>query len=125
MIIWITGNSGAGKTTLAKQLKTSNSIILDGNDLRSIYPTGFTKEERIEHNLRVAKLAKLFESQGFDVIVALICPYKKLRQQIKQMINCSFIYLWVKFKGKKYPYEYEKNKFYFTKKLIKKSKNEI
>ena len=112
MIIWITGQSKSGKTTIAKQLKTNRAIILDGDDIRSIYPTGFSQKERWEHNLRVAKLAKLLESQGFEVIVALICPYKKLRNEVKEICNCGFIYLSGGKIHKDYPYEYENDKKY-------------
>lgn len=112
MIIWITGQSGSGKTTLAKQLKTKNCIILDGDDIRDIYPAGFLKLERWNHNIKVAKLAKLLESQGFDVIVSLICPYEKLREEVQEICNCGFIYLDGGKKHKDYPYEYEDDKKY-------------
>ena len=115
MIVWITGNSGSGKTTLAKQLKTNRTIILDGNTMREIYPTGFSNKDRWEHNIRVSKIAKMIETQGFDVIVALICPYKKLREAVQEITNCGFIYLAGGKKHKNYPYEIEKNKFYFKK----------
>jgi len=121
MIIWITGNSGSGKTTLAKQLKTDRTIILDGNEMRRTISekAGFSKENREQHNLRVARLAKLLDSQGFDVIVALICPYRKLREKVKEITGCGFIYLAGGKRHNEYPYEMEKDKFYF-KKTIKK-----
>jgi len=112
MIIWITGQSRSGKTTLANQMKTKNCIILDGDDIRTIQPTGFNKKERWEHNLRVARLARLLESQGFDIIISLICPYIKLRKEVKEICNCSFIYLGGGKVHKNYPYEYEKDKKY-------------
>lgn len=115
MIIWITGQSGSGKTTLAEQMKTKNSIILDGDIIRKIYNTGFSKKERVVHNLKVAKFAKMLSDQGFDVIVSLICPYKYLRKKCKEITNCSFIYLSNGKIHKDYPYEYEKNKFYLRK----------
>lgn len=78
MIIWITGERGAGKTTLAKQLKGEmpNAIILDGDEMRESISTelGWDKADRIKHNLRVARLAKKLEAQGFPIIVATICP---------------------------------------------------
>ena len=113
MIVWITGNSGAGKTTMAYQLKTNNTIILDGDVLRGVYPTGFSKEDRWQHNLRTAKLAKRLEYQGFDVIISLICPYKKLRDEVQKICGCGFIYLDVEMKGEDYPYEKETDKFYW------------
>ena len=117
MIIWITGNSGSGKTTLATQLKTDRTIILDGDEMRKTISEGigYSKEDRWQHNLRVARLAKLLESQGFDVIISLICPYKKLRNEVQKITNCGFIYLAGGKKHKNYPYEIEKDKFYFKK----------
>lgn len=112
MIIWITGNSGSGKTTLAKQMKTPKTVILDGDDVRNCWATGFIKKQRWEHNLSIAFLARILESQGFDVIVAVICPYKKLRDEVQAITKCSFIYLKTKAKSKDHPYEYEKDKFY-------------
>jgi len=122
MIIFITGNSEAGKTTLARQMKTDKTILLDGDQWREIYPTGYSKKERWDHNIRIAKVAKLLEKQGFDVIVSFISPYKELRDKIKEMTGCCFIYLSGGKKGEDYPYEYEKDKFYFTKDLTLKRK---
>ena len=118
IIIWITGNSGAGKSTMAQQMRTKGSVILDGDTLRGIYPTGFSQKDRWEHNLRVAKIAKMLESQGVDVIVALICPYKKLRDEVQAICDCGFIYLKVKAKGKEYVYEYEEGRRYWIQSIL-------
>jgi adenylylsulfate kinase-like enzyme len=105
MITWITGNSGSGKTTLAKRLK-KNEVILDGDDMRAVWPgLGFSQEDRIEQNMRVARLAKNLESQGFDVIVSTICPYKELRSQVQEITNCRFVYLEGGKTGDDYPFE--------------------
>ncbi len=109
MIIWISGNSGSGKTTLAHKLKKEfkdNIIILDGDDLRTVWKLGFTKEDRWEQNLRAAKLAQILNNQGSTVIIATICPYKKLREEITHLINP----VWIQLEGGKpsseeYPYE--------------------
>lgn len=94
-ITWITGNSGAGKTTLAKKiLAADGGILLDGDEIRGCWTDlGFDEASRREQNLRVARLAKLLNSQGFNVIVSVICPYKDLRGQVKEITNCRFIYL--------------------------------
>ena len=115
MIIWITGNSGSGKTTLANQMKTNKTIILDGDIIRGWHKNkDLSKEGRWEHNLATARMARDLEQQGFDVIVSLICPYKKLRDEVQKITNCGFIYLKGGKKGENYPYEYE-SKFYFRK----------
>lgn len=116
MVTWITGNSQSGKTTLAKQMKTDNTVILDGDDMReALENKDLTKKGRWQQNIRVAYLATILEEQGFDVIVALICPYKKLRDIVHAITNCSFIYLSGGKKHKDYPYEFEEDKFYFRK----------
>ena len=74
MVVWITGQSGSGKTTLAHNLKDTYlpaAIILDGDEMRATISTGadFSKESRIDHNLRVARLAGSLADQGHVVIV--------------------------------------------------------
>lgn len=88
MIFWICGNSGSGKTTLAKRMV--GAILLDGDDMRKCWELGFSKEDRYENNLRIAKIAKLLESQGHDVVVATICPYKELRDIVQEITGCRF-----------------------------------
>jgi len=108
-IFWITGNSGAGKTTLAKWMNKDrrDTVILDGDYVRQIWPgLGFSKEDREENNLRVARLALFMSLQGVTVIVSTICPFAELRKRIKEMTGCRFIYLsGGKAPTKKYPYE--------------------
>ncbi|MCK5021511.1 MAG: dephospho-CoA kinase [Candidatus Peribacteraceae bacterium] len=95
MILWLTGNTGSGKTTLANKLKSKNTIILDGDEIRDVLGTDgkLSKEERWEHNIRIAKLAKLLESQGIAVIVSVIAPFEDLRREIKTICNCHFIHV--------------------------------
>lgn len=107
MITWIHGNSGAGKTRLAKALQDKyGGILLDGDSMRRCWPSlGFNKEDRKLNNIRIAKIAKMIDLQGIDVIVATICPYKELREEVWKITNCKFI----ECKGGKvheeYPYE--------------------
>lgn len=108
MITWITGNSGAGKTTLARALQRSRprSILLDGDAMRAVWP-GLTLSygDRWEQNMRAARLAVLLEDQGFEVIVATICPYRALRAEIYRMTLCKFVYVEGGRSGTDYPYE--------------------
>jgi adenylylsulfate kinase len=105
MITWITGNSGSGKTTLANRMR-KHEVVLDGDAMRAVWPgLGFSKHDREEQNLRVARLAKTLEQQGFDVIVATICPYKDLRERVRAITGCRFIYLEGGREGVQYPYE--------------------
>jgi len=95
-IIWLTGNVGSGKTTLGRILqKKLNSILLDGNEMRyAVSETaGFSKEDREAHNLRVARLAKVLQSQGFHVIIAIIAPFQDTRDKIDKIIKPLWVYL--------------------------------
>jgi len=95
MIIWITGKRKSGKTTLAKELCSKmNAINLDGDEMRNSVSTefGFSDIDRFDNNIRIAKLAKVLEKQGFDVVVSTICPdVNKLRAEIFLITGCKFI----------------------------------
>ena len=95
MIKWFIGNTGAGKTTQARFLaEKTGAILIDGDELRDA--TGnhdLSETGRRRQNFTAAKLAKLFNAQGHDVVIATICPYKDQREEIQKMINCEFIYL--------------------------------
>jgi|PlaIllAssembly_1097288.scaffolds.fasta_scaffold1301709_2 adenylylsulfate kinase-like enzyme len=93
-IIWITGQTRAGKTTLLKKLAGKNTILLDGDDLRTIWPElGLSRTDRWEQNLRAARLARLLSDQGFIVVVATISPFEKLRKEIRAITGCIFIFV--------------------------------
>lgn len=95
MILWISGQSGAGKTTLSDMLTTPRPTIrLDGDVMREVWPgLGFTRADRYEQNLRVARLAAELERQGYDVIVSTICPYRELRGWIDAVCSPRWVYL--------------------------------
>ncbi len=88
-VIWFTGLSGSGKTTiagkLAKQLTVRGIPVeqLDGDTLRERFPTGFSKDERTAHIGRVAYIASLLEKHGIIVLVSLISPYREARQRAR------------------------------------------
>lgn len=102
MIVWLTGQSGAGKTTLVKyfikkikHLDSSNWLYLDGDEMRDSISlnAGFSKSDREEHNLRIARLANILSQQGYNIIVSVIAPYESTRQKINKIIDCQWIYL--------------------------------
>ena len=94
MIIWIRGERKGGKTTLAKQLQglMPNSILLDGDSMRASISQdlGFTEDDRLENNKRIALLAKELELQGFPVLVATICP-SYVVETVFNLTGCRFI----------------------------------
>ncbi|MBP6686633.1 MAG: adenylyl-sulfate kinase [Lacibacter sp.] len=100
-VIWLTGLSAAGKTTLADDLtqklndRSVRTISLDGDAIRqAVKLTGFDEQSRRKHNLTVGHIAAKFESQGYVVIVSLISPYLSVRETIRQMC-CRFIEVYV------------------------------
>ncbi len=94
-VIWITGLSGAGKSTiaqgLAKILRTStNSVhILDGDELRTTIckDLGFGEADRKENVRRAGEVAKKLLNEGNTVIAALISPYAEDRQKVREIFE--------------------------------------
>ena len=92
-ILWLTGLSGAGKTTLAGALSASfraegrQAVVLDGDQLRGGLnrDLGFTPEDRFESMRRAAEVARLMADAGFIVIVALISPYRLGREEARRI----------------------------------------
>ncbi|MBS91438.1 MAG: adenylyl-sulfate kinase [Rickettsiales bacterium] len=92
-IIWLTGLSGSGKSTIAKEverklfLRDFNVFVLDGDNLRIGLNKGlkFSTEDRTENIRRTAEVAKLFSQAGFIVIVSLISPYKSERKKARDI----------------------------------------
>lgn len=91
-VVWLTGLSGAGKTTTARKfsgLCRSNGIcpvLLDGDEIRKVTGgVGFDEESRKIHNLWVGRMAALLEQQGHLVIVSMIAPYADVRREIRKM----------------------------------------
>lgn len=94
-ILWLTGQSGAGKSTLAQTLREKiPAVILDGDEMRASISlgAGFSKDDREEHNLRVARLAITLAKQSL-VIVSVIAPFQETREKITQLINPVWIHI--------------------------------
>jgi adenylylsulfate kinase len=94
-VVWITGPSGAGKTTLvealAKKLRKLNIAVevLDGDGIRSkLYPDlGFSREEREMHNRVVVQMANLLAKNGIVTLVSIISPYRETRETARREIE--------------------------------------
>jgi bifunctional enzyme CysN/CysC len=93
IILWFTGLSGSGKSTIANMLEKKLAsqglltYILDGDNLRHGLnkDLGFKKEDRIENLRRVSEVAKIMHDSGVIVLASFISPYKKDRKRIREM----------------------------------------
>jgi adenylylsulfate kinase len=90
-VIWLTGLSAAGKTTIANRLvqvfidEGIIPVLLDGDEIRKISPgIQFDEISRKQHNLKVGTIAAKLEGEGHIVIVSLIAPYEQTRKQVRQ-----------------------------------------
>ena len=94
-VYWITGLSGAGKTTIGKlfynYLKEQypNTVFFDGDTLRKVFgdDLGYTEEERRKCAMRYAKLCALLEEQGMNVICCTISMFDSVRQWNRENIH--------------------------------------
>ena len=84
-VLWFTGLSGAGKSTLAEAViralheRAVPTELLDGDAVRALSPTGFSRADRDAHVQRVGFLASRLEHHGVTVVCALISPYAGAR----------------------------------------------
>jgi len=101
-VFWLTGLSGAGKSTVASAVekvlfdKGMKVVLLDGDTLRAGLNTdlGFTEKDRKENIRRTLEVAKLFENTGHIVICSLISPYRQERELMKaQTRNGHEVYI--------------------------------
>ncbi|MEZ3508148.1 MAG: adenylyl-sulfate kinase [Lachnospiraceae bacterium] len=101
--IWFTGLSGSGKSTLANALEKRlvamgrHTMLLDGDNIRMGLNRnlGFTEADRVENIRRIAEVAKLMNDAGLIVLTAFISPYKKDRENAKEIIGADFFEVYV------------------------------
>ena len=103
-LVWITGLSGCGKTTLAMALKKNmsgegyNPIVMDGDVLREVLDfidKGYSPQDRRKLAFCYAKLANLFVKQGFLVIVATVSMFEDVRKWNREN-NCKYCEVYLK-----------------------------
>lgn len=101
-VIWITGYSGSGKTSVARAVEFKlrcdgvTSVFLDGDDLRGIFGNrwGYSREERIELAKIYFHLASHLSSQGITVVFAAVAMYTEVREWLKNNVsNVTEVYL--------------------------------
>ncbi len=97
IIVWLTGLSGSGKSTIASNIDAKfskeniQSLVLDGDNLRHGLNNdlGFSITDRNENVRRVGEVAKLFLEQGFVVLVALVSPIREARDKVRSAFSES------------------------------------
>jgi bifunctional enzyme CysN/CysC len=103
-VIWLTGLSGSGKSTIANALEKKlfslgmHAYVLDGDNMRLGLnkDLGFTREDRAENVRRVAEVAFTLYDAGLITIVALVSPFSSDRDQAKALFpKGDFVEVWV------------------------------
>ena len=105
-VVWFTGLSGAGKSTIAQALerelfkRAMHTYVLDGDNVRHGLNSnlGFSPEDRVENIRRVSEVAKLMADSGVVVVTAFISPYRVDRRRAREIAlegNAEFIEVFV------------------------------
>jgi adenylylsulfate kinase len=103
VLIWFTGLSGSGKSTVATMLEKKLhdlgklTYLLDGDNVRHGLNSdlGFSKEDRVENIRRIAEISKLFVDSGVITIATFISPFIKDREAVRQLLKTDFIEVYV------------------------------
>jgi len=104
-VMWFTGLSASGKSTLANALSTEfhamgvKSYVLDGDNIRHGLnkDLGFSPEDRTENIRRIGEVAKLFVDAGLIAMTAFISPYRDDRNSVRKLFpEGEFIEVYVK-----------------------------
>jgi adenylylsulfate kinase len=103
ILLWFTGLSGSGKSTIATELeKRLHSIgkltyILDGDNIRHGLNSDldFSEEHRKENIRRISEVAKLFLDGGFIVISTFISPFLQERQNARELVGIDFVEVFI------------------------------
>ena len=96
-VVWMTGLSGSGKSTIAIALERALHergrfcVVLDGDNVRTGINSnlGFSDTDRTENIRRIAEVAKLFVQQGVIVICCFVSPTMAIREQAKAIIGAN------------------------------------
>ncbi|MBV9703430.1 MAG: adenylyl-sulfate kinase, partial [Methylobacteriaceae bacterium] len=96
-ILWFTGLSGAGKSTIANIVETKlhargvHTVMLDGDNVRHGLnkDLGFTDADRVENIRRVGEVAKLMTEAGLIVLCSFISPFRAERQMVRELVEAG------------------------------------
>jgi bifunctional enzyme CysN/CysC len=93
-VVWFTGLSGAGKSTIANCVESGlhargvHTIMLDGDNIRHGLnkDLGFTEVDRVENIRRIGEVAKLMTEAGLIVLCAFISPFRAERRMVRELL---------------------------------------
>lgn len=101
--LWLTGLPGAGKTTLAARVRDEiisrgrEVELLDGDEMRTTLcrGLGFSKADRDENVRRIGLVARLLAAHGVVAIVAVVSPYRDIRDEVRRAHGGAFVEVFV------------------------------
>lgn len=104
ILLWFTGMSAAGKSTIAHTLESELfargrlTAVFDGDNVRHGLnkDLGFSKADREENIRRIAEVAKLFVENGLIVMTAFISPYRDDREKVRSIMGKDFVEIYIK-----------------------------
>lgn len=109
MVIWLIGLSGAGKSTIGREVyklakaKRSNTVYIDGDEVRAIFaqdkgPADYSVEGRRKNGERISELCAWLDRQGIDVVCAILSIFEDQRQAMRSRLSKYFeVYVSVPF----------------------------
>jgi len=94
-ILWFTGLSGSGKSTIANAVEAAlweqgkHTYLLDGDNIRMglNQGLGFSNKDRIENIRRIGEVSKLFVDAGLIVLTAFISPFQRERNMVRELVQ--------------------------------------
>lgn len=103
ILLWFTGLSGSGKSTVAsaleKRLHTLGKLTyaLDGDNVRHGLNSdlGFSDQDRIENIRRIGEVSKLFVDAGIITIATFVSPFRDDRQKVRELLRDDFVEVYV------------------------------
>lgn len=103
IVMWFTGLSGSGKSTVANAVekklfkKGRATYLLDGDNVRHGLnkDLGFSAQDRVENIRRIAEVSKLFMDAGIITLTAFISPFREDRSQVRELLKDRFVEIFV------------------------------
>ena len=103
VILWFTGLSGSGKSTVASSLEKrlhdmgKLTYTLDGDNVRHGLNSdlGFSDEDRVENIRRIGEISKLFVDAGVITIATFVSPFREDRQKVRDLLGKDFVEIYI------------------------------